>query len=243
MILSQVRKHYREFKISPNLVFKFVAFLCVVFLVASIYNHFKNSNYFPIKEVKVAGLKHIDEKQFQDLLVPYVKSGFFAVSVSNIKNKIREFSWIEDSEVSRIWPNQVVINVVEKTPIANWNDSSLLTTHGEIFNPGKYDEKPLPAFIGPPGVHVQMLDYYNRMQALLTPLKFKVQKLELTPALSWRITFDNGLKVNTQYNDALSGVKRLVKAYPKIVGNRVKDVEYIDLRYQDGMAVHWKHKV
>jgi cell division septal protein FtsQ len=31
-----------------------------------------------------------------------------------------------------------------------------------------------------------------------------------------------------------------VKVYPKIVGMHESDVEYIDLRYSNGIAVKWK---
>jgi cell division septal protein FtsQ len=38
----------------------------------------------------------------------------------------------------------------------------------------------------------------------------------------------------------LTRLSHFVKVYPKIIGERAAQVEYIDLRYQDGLAIRWK---
>lgn len=241
MIIAQVMKHYKDFKFLWKLALKLLSFILFLCVVSYTFNHLKVSHYFPIKEVKIAGLEHIDHQEVQQLLLPLVKKGFFAVDVELIKERLMHFSWISEAYVRRIWPNQIVIQVIEKKPIARWNQVGLLTTSGEIFSPAKdINPQELPVFVGPEGEHMQMLSYYHNMNTLLTPLQFKITKLELTPSLSWQITLSNGIKLNMGYKDVLTRIGHFVKVYPKIVGDRSNDVDYVDLRYANGFAVRWK---
>ncbi len=111
----------------------------------------------------------------------------------------------------------------------------------KCFSP-KVDGLPdsLPKFIGPDGEQLHVLEYYNKINQLLEPVHVKIARLELTPYQSWIMTFDNGMKVNIGYKDVLTRIEHFVKVYPKIVGKRASDVEYVDLRYQNGLAVRWK---
>jgi cell division protein FtsQ len=62
----------------------------------------------------------------------------------------------------------------------------------------------------------------------------------MSPYLSWDIELTNGMKMRLGYKDVLTRVSHFVKVYPKIVGERVSDVDYVDLRYPNGLAVRWK---
>lgn len=241
MIITHVRKHCKDFKLSFGLLLKLVSFTVFLFVVSFSFSQIKLSRYFPINEVKIAGLQHIDHQEAQHLLLPLVKNGFFAVDVSLIKERLMSLSWVSEAYVRRNWPNQIVIQVIEKKPIARWNHTSLLTTSGEIFSPVK-DNSPqeLPLFMGPEGGHMQLLNYYHMMNTLLQPLQLKIATLELTSSESWQVTLSNGIKLNMGYKDILTRIGHFVKVYPKIVGDRSKDVDYIDLRYANGFAVRWK---
>jgi cell division protein FtsQ len=85
-----------------------------------------------------------------------------------------------------------------------------------------------------------MAQYYAKMASVLAPLHFRITRLELTPTMTWSITLDNGMKLNVGHKDILTRLDHFVKVYSKIVGDRVAEVDYIDLRYPNGMAVRWK---
>lgn len=241
MIISQVRKRYKEFKFSWKLTGKIICFIAFLFFISFIFNQFRTVNYFPIKEVKIAGINHIERQEIKQSLLPLVNKGFFIVDVALIKERLMQFSWVADASVRRIWPNKIYIQVQEKLPLARWNKTSLLTTSGEIFTPARETHPTgLPQFIGPEGEHVQMLNYYIRIHDILTPLHFQIAQLELTPSWSWNLTLTNGMKLNMGYKDSLTRISHFVKVYPKIVGDRASEVAYVDLRYPNGLAVRWK---
>lgn len=64
--------------------------------------------------------------------------------------------------------------------------------------------------------------------------------LELTPGQTWRLTLDNGIKLRVGHKDVLTRLADFVKVYTKIIRDREHDVDYVDLRYGNGLAVRWK---
>lgn len=241
MTMSRVRKRQPSFQISWKLAIHVIFFISFVIVGILYIDQPKSLPQFPIKEVKVIGARHINHQEVQRALTPLVSKGFFGVEVEAIKDKIMQISWVSEVSVRRIWPNQVWVMIVEKNPIASWNKMSLLSSGGDLFIPhGETVPSDLPSFTGPEGKQIYMLQYYNRINSLLRPLHFKVAHLELTPAHLWSVTLNNGMKLTVDHKDFLTRFSHFVKVYPRIIGDRAADVDYIDLRYPNGFAVRWK---
>lgn len=219
-------------------------FLTLALLVLSaVYgmNVLKSSNYFPIKKVRVIGLQNLDKKDVKQTLEPLVTRGFFSVDVEHIRDRLQQMPWVSDTLVRRTWPDEVTVTIIEKEVIARWNNESLLSMDGNLFVP-KESSYPggLADFVGPDGQQIVMLKYFDSINRILGPLHAKISYLELTPYLTWKLRLDNGMTLKVGHNDILTRLAHFVKVYPKIVGDRGADVEYVDLRYPNGMAVRWK---
>lgn len=240
MTMTRARKQksiFLGFWKNPTHLFFITLFILTGILYATPFSLLQ----FPIQEVKVIGANHINHQQMQQLLRPFVSKGFFGVEVEEIKEKILQISWVSHVSVRRIWPNQVWINIAEKKPVARWNKDSLLTSVGDLFIPREGEPSDdLPQFIGPDGKQIYILEYYNRINNLLSPLHFKIARLEFTPSHIWNITLNNGMKLTLDHKDFLTRFRHFVKVYPRIIGNRAAEIEYIDLRYSNGVAVRWK---
>jgi cell division protein FtsQ len=246
MINRQVGKRHKAFKFSwanikVHCICFFIFFFGLIYFISVGVHQFKLVNYFPIKEVKVAGIQHVTHQEMQRLLKPLVSRGFFAANVAHIKESILQFPWVADVSVRRIWPNQIAVQVTEKNPLARWNETKLLTVSGQIFNPPKATwPSDLPEFIASEGEQLKLVHYYEQMNTVLTPLRIKITRVELTPGQTWKLVLDNGIKLRVGHKDVLTRVSDFVKVYPKIIQDREGDVDYIDLRYVNGLAVHWK---
>lgn len=221
--------------------FKFSFIGLFILSLIFVLNHLHLANRFPIKTVKVYGLNHVDRKEVKELLLPIVKSGFFNLNIEFIRDRLVDVPWISHLHVRRIWPDKVEVTIVEKAAVALWNNDILLSSEGELFTP-RQDTYPshLPKFIGPAGKQMVMLRFYSDMNRLLQPMHAKISLLELTPYFSWKITLNNGMTLQIGHKDVLTRLDHFVKVYPKIVGNKVDDVEYVDLRYPNGLAIRWK---
>jgi cell division protein FtsQ len=240
----EVRKRGRESNLFHHMVrgCKWVAWSMLLITLIWTINQLQLSRLFPIKTVRVYGLHHTDQRDVRERLTPLVNHGFFAVNVKHIRDRLRHLPWMADIFVRRHWPDQVEVIVVEKEAVARWNKQSLLSTKGELFMPSQdADPQQLPELTGPTGKQFIMLDYFNRMNRLLLPLHMKIAYLELTPSLSWKLMLDNGIILQMGYDNILTRLQHFVKVYPKIVGSRANAVDYIDLRYSNGLAVRWKN--
>ncbi len=216
----------------------FILLILITILTAY---EFKQTDVFPIKEVKVFGAQRLEHAEIQHIIIPLVKKGFFAVDVEAIQDRLFQLPWIGEAYVRRVWPDQIVITLIEKSPVARWNNISLLSSKGELFSPtGNTYPVELPEFVGSEGAQILMLDYFAKISNLLQPLHCRVSRLELTPAKAWNITLDNKVKLTVGYKDSLTRISHFVKVYPRVIGNRIGDVEYIDLRYSNGLAIKWR---
>jgi cell division protein FtsQ len=227
--------------IGPAQTFKVTLMGTLVLSVIFAFNQINLSNYFPIRTVRVYGVNRIDHQEVQDLLLPIVDKGFFGINVEYIRDRLLQIPWVSDLYVRRVWPDQIEITVVEKKAVAAWNNVSLLSDVGDLFFP-KFETYPLhiPKLIGPPGQQIVMLRYFKHINRLLLPLHAKISSLELTPYFTWKLTLNNGMILQMGHKDILTRLDHFVKVYPKIVGSRVADVDYVDLRYPHGVAVRWK---
>ncbi|MDA8561540.1 cell division protein FtsQ/DivIB [Gammaproteobacteria bacterium] len=241
MIITQVRKGYRNFKLSKKQTFKFCCFLLFVLFSFLFLNQLKNLNYFYIKNIQIAGLKNTNRSEVKYALTPLTQKNFFLVDVVSIKERLMQFSWVSEAYVRRIWPDQIIIKVIEKNPIATWNDLSVLTQSGEVFSPSSNYEINLPVLLGPDGKQLEVLEFYNKLNKLFFTLKLSISKLELTKDLYWRLTLNNNLKLNIGYQDVVTRVSDFVKIYSKSVESNIEDIDYIDLQYGNGFAVRFKH--
>lgn len=223
---------------------KVLSLCSVVFLSVFAINHFHLSKQFPIKSVRIYGANHFDHRYVQDLVTPFLKKGFFGVDVDYIRDRLLQQPWAADVSVRRHWPERIEILVVEKHPIARWDKHTLLSDNGELFTPNEAAiPDHLPVFEGPTGEHIMMLTYFNEMNRLLNPLHAKIDYLALTPYMTWKVRLNNGITLQIGHKDVLTRLNHFVKVYSKIIGDKAADVDSIDLRYPNGVAVRWKMPV
>jgi cell division protein FtsQ len=196
----------------------------------------------PIETVNIAGdYQHIDSKQLQQLVLPYVATGFFSVNLVALKDRLLEVPWVADATISRVWPHTINVTIVEQKASAIWNNYSLINEKGVVFSPPRttfsFD---LPNFYGPIGQQEAVLKNYWVMQNIVKRLGLKILVLQLSPRRAWRLRLSNNVIVVLGQTDVVARLNRLVAIYPKIIGNHSDQVNYVDVRYGNGLAVAWK---
>ena len=75
------------------------------------------------------------------------------VNVSAIRDRLLQFGWVKDARVSRRLPDTLVIDIVERTPAAMWQNQgqlALIDQEGVVLDRVPVDKMPdLPLLIGP----------------------------------------------------------------------------------------------
>lgn len=197
----------------------------------------------PIKIVKVEGkMPHLDQQAFKKLLLPLVQGGFFQIDLESIQQAGLSFPWIYQVDVRRIFPDTLIIEIIEQTAVARWNDQALLNPEGDLFKPSLNTfPANLPLFYGPEDAQASMvLASFQRMNEILQPLNLQIVAINLSPRRSWELKLNNGLTLVLGRFFIWQRLQRFVKLYPQILAGEHHKALKVDLRYSNGFAIEWK---
>ncbi len=202
----------------------------------------KDPHAWPVKTVQIEGdLQYLDRAALQAFLVPMADEGFFGVQVALIQSRLQARPWVERVSVRRVWPDRLQIYIREQQPVAHWDEAGFLNPRGEFFHPQVAVKiEGLPQLTGPEGHEQRVLSMFAQMRKALQPLQLGVVRLQLDARRAWHVQLDNGLKMELGRRNPLQRVARFVHAYPAILAAGSGRVVSVDLRYSNGVAVHWQ---
>ena len=201
-----------------------------------------DASRFPINTVKIsASYQHISRHQLETVLYPHLLKGFFGLSVQALEQDLKKFPWTRLVHVKRLWPDALNITLVEKTPIAWWNDA-LITAEGETFSSKNQqnDVDDLPQLSGPASHAKDVLQIYKKLSNLLVMCGLGASAVHLRDNQSWELVLNNGILLQLGKKDLELRLNRFCRAYPAVFADRLEQLSHVDLRYARGMAVQWK---
>ncbi|MFN7098377.1 MAG: cell division protein FtsQ/DivIB, partial [Gammaproteobacteria bacterium] len=166
----------------------------------------------------------------------------FRFSVKNLQMRLSNIPWVEQATVTRNWPGQLVIEFTEYHPVAVWNNSALITADGAVFLPGNYAKMPtgLPMLKGPNAEASSILANYEIMQRMLNPLHLQIKEIDVSNRLAWNLLLDDGMLINLGEQHPIERLQTFVAAYPQVFTKTGPAADYVDMRYDHGMSVHWE---
>jgi cell division protein FtsQ len=118
---------------------------------------------FRVDGYQIVGLKQMDRKLVDAVVIDELRRAAASagktkpaqplVDVTRIRERLLRFGWVQDARVSRRLPDTLVIDIVERTPSALWQDRqrlALIDSDGVVLDRVKVDNMPdLPLVIGP----------------------------------------------------------------------------------------------
>ena len=118
---------------------------------------------FTVSGYQIVGLKHMDRGTIDEVVTDELhraaeeaaeaKAPQPLVDVGRIRERLLQFGWVKDARVSRRLPDTLVVDIVERTPAALWQDSgrlALIDAEGVVLDRVPVDKMPdLPLLIGP----------------------------------------------------------------------------------------------
>ena len=87
----------------------------------STYNIKFNKTFFSnlqIKKITIENNKIIKDKEIKEKLSFLYETNFFFLRTKKIEKKLREIQFIESYQIKKIYPNNLIIKITEKKPIA-----------------------------------------------------------------------------------------------------------------------------
>ncbi|MGH8460022.1 MAG: cell division protein FtsQ/DivIB [Stenotrophobium sp.] len=167
--------------------------------------------------------------------------GFLGLDLDSIRASVEALPWVEQARVERVWPSEVRVRVWERTPYARWDAAQLLSTHAMPFTP-KPAEIPvnLPQLSGPPGHEAEVMQTFQRLSSALATTPFPLASLVLDARGEWMAQTRDGIELRFGRGAPDSKLEMITGPVLRALGQRLREVKYVDLRYTNGFAVAWR---
>ncbi|NCN43281.1 MAG: hypothetical protein CO158_09915 [Piscirickettsiaceae bacterium CG_4_9_14_3_um_filter_43_564] len=192
-----------------------------------------------LSKVQLRGkIQQLSPDEVQTVIKPYLGKSFWRVDLEGLHADLVRLEWVYQAQVTRRWPNQLRVALIEQTPVARWQEDGLLNQVGEIFYPHQIDGfQHLVKLDGEPLNAAKILQTLATFQHQFDRMDWHIEKLAQQTDQSWQIDFLSGSRLLV--DDALQTAKitRFIRAYNKIDPTLRKFAQVYDLRYSNGFVI------
>ncbi|WP_057832670.1 cell division protein FtsQ/DivIB [Colwellia sp. TT2012] len=235
-----------------GLLFFIVVLFSLITISWWLIKHFVGQESSPVTAIVISGeMPYSQRSDIINAIAPVNMGNFFQVDVNEVQRYVLTLPWVYSVAVRKQWPNELKIYVVDQNPVAFWNGNFLINQLGQVFQADIERVKHyLPSFFGPEGSEVLALKNYRDFNELLASESLTIDELVLSERFSWQLTLDDGVTLNLGREERVERIQRFMDVYPiikaqlkaKIIAEKQQNqaVDYIDLRYDTGLAVGWK---
>lgn len=205
---------------------------------------------FMVSGYQIAGLHHMNRALVDDVVTDELhkaaenaggdKAPQALVDVSEIRHRLLQFGWVKDARVSRRLPDTLVIDIVERTPAALWQNQgqlALIDKEGVMLDRVPVDKMPdLPLLIGP-GANGEAEELEGLMSAVPT-LKPQLASATWVGGRRWDLNFQSGETIALPEGDgaAKTALVKFAKL-DKSAGLLGRGIVRFDLRVPGKMIV------
>jgi cell division protein FtsQ len=188
--------------------------------------------------IEISGVEHHDPAQVLAAISVKPGASLVGFDAESARRQLSKLDWVESAGVQRMFPNQLVINLVERQAFAIWQSNGNLAVIDKLGTPmsgiSPSSFKGLPLVTGV-GANTAVAELVNQLEA--TPdLQAKVRAAARVGGRRWTLYLDNGVKIalpDMNVPDALAKVAELDKSQ----GLLSKGITQLDLRVADEMVV------
>ena len=218
------------------IIFVFILPLMLISLVT--FDNFNQS----IDRVVINGeFNYLSERDVIDLIDENVQTGFLTLDLPELNRKIVEQDWIRSSSIRRSWPATLIVNIEEEIPVARWGEQQLLNNVGDYIDVINKDSvSHLPVIFSQAGDTKEIIKIYQLISELLGPVGLRIDEVESDKAGSWTLTVLSDIKIILGRDQLVEKLQRLQSVWLAELSSQEKNINIIDLRYPNGLAVKWK---
>ena len=125
-----------------------------------------------IDSITIEGpFQRVSALQIEEAISGELGDGFLTADLTSIQRQLLDLAWIDQANVVRRWPATLQINVTEQVPAAQWGESGLLNTRGELFvTEARHLPAELPRLSGPVEQSGVVAKQYLKIREQLIPL-------------------------------------------------------------------------
>ena len=177
-------------------------------------DQFLINNGFKIKNILISGTHNLSQDYLRNIINTQNHINILNVNLHSIYNKIIQNSWVEETYVERILPDTIKIKVLEKKPIAIWQNqkgNKLITVNGDVIshaNVNKFKNS-FPIIKGEKSKEnistiLKILETNKNFAKNIWSLTFINQR-------RWDLHFNQGLIVRLPSQDVIKAWQKIIK--------------------------------
>ncbi|MCH8544373.1 MAG: cell division protein FtsQ/DivIB [Alcanivorax sp.] len=197
---------------------------------------------YPLEQVRVEGVQDQRRQlEVQESVAALVQNeNFFSVPLAAVYREVSTLAWVDDTEVRRQWPDQLVLKIAERVPVAVWNNEMLVASSGEPFHAlEQYSVEALPRLSGPAARLEDVMSYYHSMSRILGQANLSIRRMQVDARLGAEVELEDGVVLLVDREHYAAKLHRFVQLYQGVLGDDPRYLARVDLRYANGMAVTW----
>jgi cell division protein FtsQ len=245
-------------KAAVGLVLSLAAIVLVSAALARSYNALLDAPWFRVEEVAIIGLKHLKEDEILNALMIPPEASLLNLKSAQLAKQLESLPWLESSVVKLSLPNRIVVEVVEREPLAvvQAEDFFVIDTEGKLVSRPSAEQK--QGFLVVEGFSGRGLkegdtvppDALKSLKALLSALEQEKDSLPLNAIVKCRWNAETGFALYTarnniciqvgwdSFNQKLHHLKRVFaileerQLWNLVVGI---DLDYEDRAYVEGL--------
>lgn len=219
-------------------IISFISLLVLLIILLKTNN--REIFHFPIKNVTSSELININKDDISNAVKYLYSKSFFDIDLNYLKNKLEKIEWVRKINVRRSYPNEIIIDIEEHTPILIWNNKMYINTYGEKFNVSKID-KNIPILISDESRINEVFTYFKLFNEKLSSRKldFKITKIMENEIRSLTISLSSGINIQLGSKDVNIKIPLFFEIYKSLNTRDLNKIRYIDMRYSNGFSVGW----
>lgn len=108
---------------------------------------------FEVEKVEVRGVERMDELAVYNIALGQVDRSMLALDLPHVRDEMLRLGWVKDARISRRLPDTLVVDIVERDPVAVWQHEGqlhLIDVGGVVLQSVSANAMPdLPLVVGP----------------------------------------------------------------------------------------------
>ena len=237
---------------SMTTVTRIVLMFSVLCLIITMFQWFFSQPNFHLKylilNISSDNVQHVKPKELKKLVIMELNGTALTTDLGPIYKSVLSHPWIKEATVRRIWPNKILVNLVEHNIIGVWSDGRFVTQAGKLLQFDKLQSESINkeknCFLlkldGPNETVTAVLDRARMISKKAIKVGLQTTGVQLTSQYDWRVFFSNGMKMELGGENLETPLeKRLDNFFNSIAWVRKKiknDLISVDLRYAHGFA-------
>jgi cell division protein FtsQ len=199
---------------------------------------------FDFRRIEVVGeLRHVSRANLRAAVAGRLAGNFFTMRLADTRAAFESIPWIASVSVRRVWPDRLVVRLVERRALGLWSDGRVLSDAGQLFagNPDEVQlDGPQIEFSGPARYAGEAVARLRDFAPVLAQLPAEVAAVDISDRASWSLRTRGGQVLDLGRDDPPGSVQgrlaAVAQSWPGVVAQLGGPPARVDARYSNGFA-------